>query len=271
MGTKIIGRTIIGILLFILVLPAMRSYFFDAGLRWEYILVFSFLSAFFITPFCRLVALRLDILDKPDWRKIHDQATPLLGGFGVYLAFTASLMLNNIFFPGMKVLLFGATLIFIMGLWDDIRPLPALLKFIFQILIALFVSLWGDIHMTFFFHASWSHLLNIPFTILWMVGLTNALNFFDGIDVLAAGMSIISALFLGIIAFKTQQPALGWFAVGIVGACAGFSHTISGSEIQPFFFWGMQGALFWVLPWRASLFSENGPSQVILFHSLLQS
>ena len=55
-----------------------------------------------------------------------------------------------------------------------------------------------------------------------MVGLTNAMNFFDGIDGLASAMSIICALFLGILAFNTDQPALGWFAVAAVGACVGF-------------------------------------------------
>jgi len=55
-----------------------------------------------------------------------------------------------------------------------------------------------------------------------MVGLTNAMNFFDGIDGLASAMSIICALFVGLLAFNTEQPALGWFAVAVVGACVGF-------------------------------------------------
>jgi UDP-GlcNAc:undecaprenyl-phosphate GlcNAc-1-phosphate transferase len=52
--------------------------------------------------------------------------------------------------------------------------------------------------------------------------MTNAMNFFDGIDGLAASMSIIICMFLGIIAFNTDQPALGWFAVALMGACGGF-------------------------------------------------
>jgi UDP-GlcNAc:undecaprenyl-phosphate GlcNAc-1-phosphate transferase len=122
----------------------------------------------------------------------------------------------------MKILLLGATLIFAMGLWDDIRPLPALLKFILQILISLLVIIWGDIQFTFFYHEFWAPFINIPLTVLWIVGLTNALNFFDGIDGLASGICIVTALFLGLIAFKTDQAALGWFAVALLGACAGF-------------------------------------------------
>jgi len=122
----------------------------------------------------------------------------------------------------MKSLLLGATLVFVMGLIDDVRPLPALLKFLLQVAISLVVILEGGIHLTFFYHATWAPLVNIPLTVLWLVGLTNAMNFFDGIDGLASALSIICALFLGILAFNTDQPGLGWLAVAIIGACTGF-------------------------------------------------
>lgn len=222
MAVNIIKQLFIGLFLLLWAFPFVKSYYFSSGLRWQYIFIFSLVTAYFVTPFCRLVALRLRVLDRPDWRKVHDLPTPLLGGVGIYVAFTLSLLLNGVFLPGMKILLLGSTLIFVMGLWDDIRPLPALLKFIIQILIALLVIIWGDIQLTFFYRASWAPFINIPLTMLWIVGLTNAMNFFDGLDGLAAGMSTIVAVFLGIIAFKTQQPALGWFAVAMVGACVGF-------------------------------------------------
>ncbi|MBW1790509.1 MAG: undecaprenyl/decaprenyl-phosphate alpha-N-acetylglucosaminyl 1-phosphate transferase [Deltaproteobacteria bacterium] len=222
MALKIIWQTLIGLFLLFLATPAVKTFYFNAGLRWQYILAFSIVVAYFVTPFCRLIALKLNILDKPDWRKIHDRPTPLLGGLAVYLAFSAAILLNDVYYPGMKVLLFGASLIFVMGLIDDIKPLPAILKFVFQILITLMVILSGDIQLTFFYHASWAPLVNIPVTLLWIVGLTNAMNFFDGIDGLAASLSAISALFLGIIAFLTNQTSLGWFAVALVGACIGF-------------------------------------------------
>jgi UDP-GlcNAc:undecaprenyl-phosphate GlcNAc-1-phosphate transferase len=113
-------------------------------------------------------------------------------------------------------------LIFLMGLADDVRPLPALLKLTLQVTVSLLVILWGDIQLTFFYHASWAKWVNVPLTLLWLVGLTNAMNFFDGIDGLAASLSIICSLFLGILAFNTFQPALGWFAIALMGACMGF-------------------------------------------------
>jgi len=219
---RIFWQTLLALLLAALLHPATRSLFFNSGLRWHFILLFSVLAACFLTPLCRVLALKLKILDRPDWRKIHDQPTPLLGGVAVFIAFSVALFLNNVFLPGMKSLLLGTTLIFVMGLIDDVKPIPALLKFILQVGISLLVIFMGDIHLTFFYHSTWAPFVNVPLTVLWMVGLTNAMNFFDGIDGLASAMSIICALFVGLLAFNTEQPALGWFAVAVVGACVGF-------------------------------------------------
>jgi UDP-GlcNAc:undecaprenyl-phosphate GlcNAc-1-phosphate transferase len=203
-------------------LTPVKLIYFDSGLRWLYITLFSFFFSYFIAPFFRSVAERFNILDRPDWRKIHYEPTPLLGGIGIYLAFVLSLLLNNIFLPGMDTLMFGASLILLMGLWDDIHPIKALTKFILQVIITLIVIIHGNIQLTFFYHLSWAPLVNIPLTVLWIVGITNAMNFFDGMDGLATSISIIAATFLGIIAFKTDQPALGWFSVAMVGSCLGF-------------------------------------------------
>lgn len=222
MIARIFWRIIIGLSLLVLSLKPVKLSFFNSGIRWAYIILFSFLFAYFITPFCRAIARHFKILDNPDWRKVHEVSTPLLGGIGIYSAFILALSLNNIFLPGMDFLMFGATLILLMGLWDDIRPIKAGIKFIFQIIIALIVIIGGNIQLTFFYHLSWAPLVNIPLTVIWITGITNAMNFFDGMDGLAASMSVITATFLGIIAFNTDQPALGWFSVALIGSCLGF-------------------------------------------------
>jgi UDP-GlcNAc:undecaprenyl-phosphate/decaprenyl-phosphate GlcNAc-1-phosphate transferase len=219
---KALWQIVIALILGVLATPMVKSFYFSEGHRWQYIFLFSFLAAYFVTPFCRILALRLNIMDRPDWRKIHDRPTPLFGGIAIFLSFAVSLLLNGVFLSGMKVLLVGSALVFFMGIIDDVRPLPALLKLCMQVLISLLVILWGDIQLTFFYHASWAALLNVPLTVLWLVGLTNAFNFLDGVDGLAVSLSIITAFFLGIIAFNTHQPALGWFAVALIGACTGF-------------------------------------------------
>jgi len=221
LAIKILWQVFIGLILAALSLSPVQSLFFNTG-RWLYILIFAMSSCYFLIPFCRIAAIRLKIVDNPNWRKVHTKATPLLGGLAVYLAFILSLLFNNIFLPGMALILVGGSLIFLMGLADDIRPLPASLKLTFQILFALIVIVPGNIQLTYFYHESWAHLINIPLTVLWIVGLTNAMNFFDGLDGLAAAISIIIAVFLGIISFKTYQPALGWISIAMAGSCIGF-------------------------------------------------
>lgn len=222
MKVRILWQVFIGFVFLLLILPVSKLYFFESGKRWLYIFCFSFIASYFITPFFRTIALKLNILDDPDWRKIHDKSTPLLGGMAIYFAFAASLIFNNIFLNGMFTLLIGSSLIFFMGLVDDIKPIPALIKLTVQIIASLFVILYGRIQLTFFYNTPWADFINIPITVLWITGLTNAMNFFDGMDGLAASLSIIIASFLGIIAFETNQPALGWFSIALAGSCMGF-------------------------------------------------
>ena len=219
---KIAWQTFLGLFLLFLIHPGIRGLYFDTGLRWQYILILSFISAYFLTPFFRFLALKWDVLDRPNSRKIHDNPTPLLGGAAVYVAFTSAILVNGIFLPGMRTLLLGGTLIFMMGLIDDIFPLPAVLKFFMQVIIAVLVIIVGNIQITSFGGAAWENPLSIILTLLWIVGLTNAMNFFDGMDGLASAVSIIVSFFLGVLAFNTDQPALGWFAVALLGSCAGF-------------------------------------------------
>lgn len=219
---KIIWRILVGSVLVVMALPPVRLFYFSLGVRWCYILLFSVMASYFFTPICSSLAFRLDILDRPGGRKIHQDPTPLLGGVAICLAFSLSLLLNGVFLPGMKIMLVGAALIFVMGLWDDVSPLRPLVKLTLQVVITLGVVAWGDIRLTFFSHYPWAPFVNIPLTVLWMVGLTNALNFFDGLDGLATGISTITAFFLGMMAFESNQPALGWLAIALMGACVGF-------------------------------------------------
>ncbi len=222
MAIKIIFYLFLGIVLALMALPPVKYYYFQSGMRWFYIFMFSLLAAYLFTPLFKRIAIKFNILDKPNWRKIHQNATPLLGGVAVYIAFAISMLFNNIFLPKMGPLLIGSSLILLMGLVDDIHPLPALFKFFMQVIISLMVIIVGDLQMTLFYNFPWAPAINIPLTVIWLVGLTNAMNFFDGIDGQASIISIIISSFLGIIAFKSNQPALGWFSVALAGSCMGF-------------------------------------------------
>jgi UDP-GlcNAc:undecaprenyl-phosphate GlcNAc-1-phosphate transferase len=206
----------------VLVLPFFRFYFTYMGLRWLYVFLFSLSLSYLLTPLMRLIALRLNIMDKPDGRKVHKNATPLLGGIAILLAFSFSLAANMLLEKGLLVLLCGGIIMALMGLLDDVRGMPALLKLGVQVLVVVFLVSNGIILDLFPPRTTWGFWMNSVFTLIWIVGITNAMNFIDGMDGLATGLSAIMATFIGIVAFQTDQPFMGWIAIAILGSCLGF-------------------------------------------------
>ena len=211
-----------------LLLPPVQTQFYTAGVRWLYVLLVSYVVAVALTPLIRHMAVRIGAVDHPSSRKIHESSTPLLGGVAVYFAFLVAVLANTaglaaplVLNEGMLGVLAGGTLLLLVGIWDDVREVPALTKLVVQIVGAAIV-IWSGKLLTFFPHGFWGDLLNVLLTVLWIVGITNAFNFFDGMDGLATGMAVIIVFFLGVVAFQTNQPALAWVAVALVGAGLGF-------------------------------------------------
>lgn len=211
------------VLTVLLLTPPVHAWFITWGHRWFYIAATAFGLSFSLTPLAASVARRLRILDLPDPRKLHAQATPLLGGAAVFVGFIASLLSNAILAPELIALLSAAMILFVVGVFDDWREVPAGLKLMIQLVCTAMVmnagivlrvlpAAWG----------SWGWIGNLALTGMWIIGITNAMNFFDGMDGLAAGLGAIIAFFLGIVAFQTNQPFLGWIALAVLGSCLGF-------------------------------------------------
>ncbi len=206
----------------LLIVPQVRFFFTDLGIRWIYILIFSAALSYILVPLAEIVAYRNSFVDIPDEaRKIHKNATPLLGGVAVYMAILASLALNNIFSFELLAVIAGGTLIMISGLLDIKLKIRALYRLIVQ-LIAVVIVIYSGVVLTIFPQHTLLWYLNIPFTFLWIIGLTNSMNFFDGMDGLAAGLSVVISFFIGILAYQNSQPFLGWIATAVIGACLGF-------------------------------------------------
>ncbi len=215
--------TVPALVLFILLnVPWFRSYLMAVGLRWIYVFLFSFSLSFILTPVFGFIARRLNILDIPDERKIHADKTPLLGGAAIMISFCASLTANMILETKMVVLLSGGLIVGIVGLADDWKGVSAKLKLIIQICVVLMLIYKGIILDLFPIKTTWGYIANAVFTVIWIVGITNAMNFFDGMDGLATGLSAIIALFIGIVSFQTHQPFMGWIAIAVMGSCLGF-------------------------------------------------
>jgi UDP-GlcNAc:undecaprenyl-phosphate GlcNAc-1-phosphate transferase len=205
-----------------LMTPFIRDLFFDRFGRWLYILIFAFSTAALLTPIMRIIAARVGIVDAPGGRKIHARVTPLLGGVAIIISFISALLANMILDARDIALIAGGTVVAIVGLIDDWKSVPARYKLFIQVFVVIILIRSGIILDLFPTQTTWGYLLNALFSIIWIVGLTNAMNFIDGMDGLAAGVSAIISLFLGLVAFQTNQPFMGWIAIAMLGSCLGF-------------------------------------------------
>jgi len=201
--------------------PARETWQSVYGARWAYILIVSGLISFGLTPVIIRMAHATGVLDMPASRKVHATPTPLLGGVAIYLAFALAILANSILDREVVAILVGASLLVAVGILDDILEVPASIKLCAQ-LLAVGIVIGSGVTLTLFPRFWLGNLIDAILTVIWLLGITNAMNFFDGMDGLATGLSIITASFLGLFAFLTSQAFLGWFAAALVGSCVGF-------------------------------------------------
>ncbi|MCP4681806.1 MAG: undecaprenyl/decaprenyl-phosphate alpha-N-acetylglucosaminyl 1-phosphate transferase [Desulfobacterales bacterium] len=183
--------------------------------------MFSFSLSYILTPPIRWTARKFNIVDIPDDRKIHKDNTPLMGGLAIMISFCASLAANMILDREVIVLLSGGLVLGFVGFLDDWKGIPAWLKLLVQVGIVLVLVHNGIVLDLFSPDTTYGFLGNLVLSVLWIVGITNAMNFFDGMDGLAIGLSAIIAVFMGIVSFQTNQPFMGWIAIAVFGSCLG--------------------------------------------------
>lgn len=181
-----------------------------------------------LTPLVKLLAKKVGAMDIPkDERRMHHVPIPRMGGLAIFFGFIISVLIFQNLKLGSELqgILLGAVIIVILGVLDDILTLRALPKFLVQIVAAVIVVLYGcriD-HFIGFALPDW---LSYPISVIWIVAITNAINFIDGLDGLAAGVSAISAGTMLIVALLlVPDPTAMICAVllaALVGACVGF-------------------------------------------------
>ena len=215
------------------------------------------IASLIITPVVRRLCQRLKLLDVPlDGRRLHRTAVPRLGGLAIYLSCLAALSLlpfvDNLLTqtlsalkPEFFTLFVPATLVLLLGGYDDLRGADAKVKFVGLGLIAtLFYAMGGRIDalsIPFVGSVQLPGILSFAITVVWLVGITNAFNLIDGLDGLASGTALFSSLvILG--ASVSQDRALTIVvALVLCGALAGFlRYNFNPASI----FLGDSGALF---------------------------
>jgi len=198
-----------------------QSLLADSGLRWAYLLLMSFGIGYVCAPLVCLVAYRVGAVDIPHGRKAHQQPTALLGGVVIYLSFAITILRNFGFSEEMKGVALAGTLIFLVGLVDDLKELSARLKLALQLVGVAILIKYGVV-ISFFPPGLWGDLGEWLLTALWVVGITNAINFLDGMDGLAAGTCAINAFFFSLVALQNGQTYMMYLALPMLGSCLSF-------------------------------------------------
>lgn len=201
--------------------PALKQFFWRIHGEGFYLFGLAFSLGLLLTPLFRRVSFTLKILDYPASRKVHLKPTPLLGGVAVYLSFCLSTFYCLEVTPPFLGVFLGSSLIFTVGLLDDIYELSTSSRLFFQLLASLLMIVSG-VRLSFLPPTWWGDTGEVLLTILWIVGLTNAVNFLDGLDGLAAGMVTLICFFFYLISLQVQQIYIGFLVLALLGAALGF-------------------------------------------------
>lgn len=206
--------------------------------------IIAFILAYLLMPVIIKVAFRVGAVDQPSARKVHNQPMPRLGGAGIFLAFVLVVVATSSVDRTMMGILLGGTAIFLVGVLDDIYRLGPWTKLAAQIaaaLIAVYCGVRVDVMTNPFDGVFQLGILSIPLTLLWIIGITNAVNLIDGLDGLAAGVCAIAAITIGIVAWKGNQVAIAYVALVLTGAIIGFlPHNFHPARV----FMGDSGSMF---------------------------
>lgn len=188
-------------------------------------MLFAGLIAFTTTPAVQRFAHIVGAIDVPkDDRRMHDHPIPRMGGLAIFLGFTLTTLLFCEYTPSMLAIWFGGLIIVFVGILDDIFTINPLFKLLGQALaalVAIFQGMTIDYIQFFDTYVEFGY-LSIPITLIWILGLTNAINLIDGLDGLSCGVSTIcSATILTIMIFKGDYVS-ALITATLVGSCLGF-------------------------------------------------
>jgi UDP-GlcNAc:undecaprenyl-phosphate GlcNAc-1-phosphate transferase len=176
-----------------------------------------------MTPLALAVAVRLGVLDRPGAHKSHRTPTPYLGGVAIVLAVTVTIVGAALLraeasaVPVLAGILGVAVAMALTGLLDDLRGLPVAVRFGTQLAAA--AALWT---IGIRAEVSGSTALNLAVTVVWVVGITNALNLLDNMDALSASTATVAAGWFAVLALANGQLLVGALAAALAGGAAGF-------------------------------------------------
>ncbi len=192
------------------------------------IAILSFAIAYLLIPVLRKIAIRIQLVDKPNQRKVHSSAVPLIGGISIFITTILTVML--VIKSEMNMIAYGnifisSSILLIIGVMDDKYDIKAILKLIIQLLLAHFTFASGikieSLHGLFGIYTltEWAQYI---LTIVTITGVVNAFNLMDGIDGLAAGLSIVAFSLFALFSFMVGELLLTTIFASLIGASLAF-------------------------------------------------
>lgn len=186
--------------------------------------VIALIVTYICTPLVRMLAVKIGAIDAPDARKVHQVSIPRLGGLAIYIGYMVSLLYSVKDISSVKGLLIGSVILVAVGIWDDVKQIGPKTKLLGQIVAALMLPIFDNaIHfISIGDHMLYLEYLSIPLTVFWIVGFTNIVNLIDGLDGLAAGISLIACIAICIVTLQMGQVDLACITLALAGAACGF-------------------------------------------------
>lgn len=219
-------------------------------------LFICFIAATLLTPLVKRLAFKIGATDKPNYRKVHQNIMPRLGGLAIFLSFIIGVIILKLSFINGTIsfnsvakyhwpIIIGSMIIVLTGMVDDVKEISPKVKLTGQVVAAFIVVVFGKLNVEFvnlpFGGEIHFGILSIPFTMIWIVGITNAINLIDGLDGLAAGVSSIALFSIAGMAFVMGNIYVVIIAMIVASGTLGFLlYNFHPAKI----FMGDTGALF---------------------------
>lgn len=204
----------------------------DAVVKVNWMQLFTtFILSLFLTiglvPVFKRMAFRMHLMDEPDARKVHVMPMPRSGGIsmaiGAFLPVLIWVPMDNL----IRAIHMGCAIIVVFGIMDDVKNLRYSQKLFAQVAAALVVIFLGDVSIKYLDPClpggvELPFFVSLPLTLLFIVGVTNAINLSDGLDGLAGGISMLSFVAIGLFAYKCGDVIIATMSFAVAGAILGF-------------------------------------------------
>jgi len=213
----------------------------------DYFLIFTtaLVTTLLLVPPVKHLAHFAGVLDEPNERKVHSTKVPRIGGLAIFFGVLVTVAIYFTEFQQYKGIFIGMIIIVIVGLIDDTLGLEPRLKLLGQIVAAVAAMSLSGVNITSLGGVVGSHfslgILSLPLTLVWIVGITNAINLSDGLDGLASGISLIAFTSFGFLAYQREDMVMVAICLALIGSILGFlKYNTHPAEI----FMGDSGSLF---------------------------